>query len=81
MFLTVEELRELTGYAFYSLQITWLRRNGWKFEVTGQNRPKVARTYFESRLGAASPTPRQENQPVVLTVKPNFQALNQLRAR
>jgi hypothetical protein len=47
MFLTVEELRELTGRLFYSLQIAWLRRNGWKFEV-GQNRPKVARTYFES---------------------------------
>ena len=81
MFLTAEELRELTGYAFHSLQIGWLRRNGWKFEVTGQNRPKVARTYFDSRLGGASPLSKLENQPVVLTVKPNFQALNQLRAR
>lgn len=79
MFLTAEELQELTGYTFHCRQIDWLRQNHWKFEVTAQKKPKVARSYFESRLGASSP--RQENQPVVPLVQPNFQALNQQRHR
>lgn len=54
MFLTEDELRELTGYVYHSRQIEWLRRHNWKFEVTAQQRPKVARSYFESRLGAPS---------------------------
>ena len=53
MFLTEEELRELTGYIYHCRQIEWLRRHNWKFEVTAQRRPKVARSYFNiaDRLG------------------------------
>ena len=79
MFLTKEEMIELTGYVFISRQIEWLRNHNWKFEVTAQRRPKVARSFFESRLGGTSP--RQEVQLAQLPVKPNFQALNQLRKR
>lgn len=78
MFLTAEELRELTGYVYNCRQIDWLRRHNWKFEVTAQQRPKVARSYFEFRLGGGA---RQETQPVSLPVRPNFQALNQQRSR
>ncbi|NDI84612.1 DUF4224 domain-containing protein [Undibacterium crateris] len=79
MFLTDNELRELTGYAYRSKQILWLKKNNWKFELTAQLRPRVARSYFEVRLGAASgisvsthidPAPR-----------PNFGALSQLIRR
>ncbi|MBX9900913.1 MAG: DUF4224 domain-containing protein [Burkholderiaceae bacterium] len=79
MFLTVEELVELTGYKYNCRQIDWLRSHGWKFEVTSKQRPKVARSYFESRLGGASA--RQEEKPVQHLVKPNFQAINQQRSR
>jgi hypothetical protein len=75
MFLTAEELRELTGYTYHSRQIDWLRRHNWKFEVTAQHRPKVARSYFDSRLGASSP--RQVVEPVPPVVRPNFRAINQ----
>lgn len=77
MFLTADELRELTGYVYHSRQIEWLRRHNWKFEVTAQQRPKVARSYFESRLGA--PSPRQEVEPVSSSVRPNFQAISQVQ--
>jgi hypothetical protein len=77
MFLTAEELRELTGYIYHSRQIDWLRRHNWKFEVTAQMRPKVARTFFESRLGAS--IPRQADELPAVKVRPNFQALNQPR--
>ena len=79
MFLTVDEIAELTGYKYNCRQIDWLRLHGWKFEVTSQRRPKVARSYFESRLGGSSP--RQEEKLVHLADKPNFQALNQMRTR
>jgi len=32
-FLTEQELRELTGYAFPRLQIKWLAENRWPFEM------------------------------------------------
>jgi hypothetical protein len=79
MFLTKEELRELTGYVYHCRQIDWLRRHNWRFEVTAQERPKVARSYFESRLGGASV--KQEAQSASLPVRPNFQALIQQKIR
>jgi hypothetical protein len=81
MFLTADELKELTGYTYHCRQIEWLRRHNWRFEVTAQQRPKVARSYFESRLGVGGSSPRGEVELVGLPVKPNFQALNQLRNR
>lgn len=79
MFLTAEELRELTGYVYRSRQIEWLRNRNWKFEINARQLPKVARSYFESRLGGAN-----SKQTIDLSTplaKPNFQALSQLRAR
>ena len=79
MFLTKEELCELTGYVYHCRQIDWLRQHHWKFEVTAQQRPKVARSYFESRLGGA--IAKHETPAASLPVRPNFQALNQQRSR
>lgn len=73
MFLSEQELRELTGYAYASKQIEWLRRNNWKFEVTAHQRHKVARGYFDVRMGAANPKQTQELAPSLN--RPNFQAL------
>jgi hypothetical protein len=75
MFLTAEELRELTGYTYNSRQIHWLRSHNWKFEVTAQQRPKVARSYFDSRLGASSH--KQTVELASQVVRPNFNAINQ----
>jgi hypothetical protein len=81
IFLTSSELHELTGYSYRSRQIDWLTRNNWKFEVNAQHCPKVARSYFDVRLGGSSPTstPRQEKPMVKPRVQPNFQAINQQR--
>lgn len=51
MFLTDEELFELTGYVRNADRRRWLTKNGWKFEtnaITGK--PAVSRIYAESRL-------------------------------
>ena len=79
MFLTAEELRELTGYIYCSRQIDWLRRRNWKFEMTAQMRPKVARSYFEARLGVSSATPKVDA--ITPVDHPNFQFLNKARFR
>ena len=78
MFLTSEELCELTGYSYRSRQIEWLRNRNWKFEINAQHIPKVARSYFELRLGGRSEAATAPNTSLA---KPNFQALSQLRAR
>jgi len=51
MFLTTNELAELTGYSRPSCQIRWLRQNGWPFAVGGDQRPKVLQAVVRVRLG------------------------------
>jgi len=41
MFLTADNLRELTGYRKPKLQRRWLAQNGYKFDVRGDGRPAV----------------------------------------
>lgn len=76
MFLTSEELRELTGFVRPANQLQWLRENGWKFAEDAQRRPKVARTYFELRLGGVSAADIR-TEPAV-AVAPRFEALRAL---
>lgn len=52
-FLAAEELHELTGYLMPSAQIRWLKKEKWVYSVSALGRPKVARGYFEKRMGVA----------------------------
>ena len=55
------DLNALTGYSRASAQIRWLRRNGWRFTVSGLGDPIVARSEFERLLvGGARNGGRQE---------------------
>ncbi len=54
MFLTKEELHQLTGYVRSADQCKWLEKRGWKFErsaITG--RPVVLRKHVEEMLSLA----------------------------
>lgn len=54
MFLSDDELLELTGYRRNADRCRWLSDRHWKFErnaITG--RPVVSRTYAESMLSGA----------------------------
>lgn len=68
LFLTPDELRELTDSPQVSRQIAWLRTHGWRFELSLANRPKVARAYYERRVLGEAVTPAP-------TPKPKFEAL------
>lgn len=62
MLLSPEEIAELTGYCYPSKQTTWLRENGYIYEVGGDGKPKLLRTYVYSGLGGvveqSSPEPK-----------------------
>jgi len=63
MFLTADELAELTGYRLHAYQRRWLAAHGWKFEVAATGRPVVLRAHAESRLldSHAAPAPWAPN--------------------
>lgn len=50
LFLTAEELHELTGYQVAKYQVAWLRARGWRFEQNAAGAPIVARAYMERRM-------------------------------
>ena len=50
LFLTHDELVELTDLTQFASQRRWLEKFGWIYEVGTNGRPKVARKYFERRM-------------------------------
>lgn len=69
MFLSHEELRELTGGAIRRRQIEWLRRERWRFVLDLDGRPRVDRRYYERRMLMP------DQQEPVGRVEPNFAPL------
>lgn len=65
--LTPDEVHDITGFKLNRLQVDWLHRKGWRFEVNAVGRPVVARKYAEKMLGCG------DDGGVV--VRPNFAAL------
>lgn len=51
MFMTAEEVAELTGYVKPKSQIDWLEANRYGFAIGGDGRPKVLRDVVIARLG------------------------------
>jgi len=65
MFLTNEEICELTGYKRHTAQCRWLADRGYRFEVNSLGRPVVLVSIVERRLQPSGRTTKQ----------PNFEAL------
>lgn len=59
MFLTPDELAELTGYQLHAYQRRWLAAHGWKFETAATGRPVVLRAHAESRMLDPAKSPAQ----------------------
>jgi hypothetical protein len=51
MWLTPAELRSLTGRTYAKYQIDWLTERQWTWEPDANGKPKVLRSYAESRMG------------------------------
>lgn len=54
MFLTEDEVAELSGYVSTRHQIQWLRENGWAFERDKDGKPKLLRAAVVARLGGGA---------------------------
>ena len=67
MFLTPDELADLTGLKRPSAQFRWLDRAGWPVEKDRHGRPLLLRSVVMARLGGV-PDNRQAG--------PNWAALN-----
>ena len=70
MFLTKEELVELTGYKSRKKQMQWLAQNDIKFLVSGIGEPKVLKSAIEELLGAGESGKRLRKR-----VEPNWDAI------
>ncbi len=51
IYLTIEELREVTGRVKASAQIRWLRSQGFTVLARADGRPLVSRSHFEAMMG------------------------------
>lgn len=61
MFLTREEIAELTGYKACKKQVEWLTRNGVRHWVAKTGRPVVPRSAIDG-----APKPSDDQQPFEL---------------
>ncbi len=59
MFMTPEEVADLTGYQKPSAQIRWLQAEKFGYVVGGDGQPKVLREVVLSRLGSVKPNKRE----------------------
>ncbi len=63
MFLSANELQELTGYIRLSAQIRWLTQNGWHYAVDAAGRPRVALAEFNRHLVGTDGGRRRRAEP------------------
>lgn len=68
MFLSREQLQELTDRKAADAQCKWLTANGYPFVRSASGKPKVLKSFVEHALGQQSMLPNTET--------PNFAALN-----
>lgn len=62
LFVTPEQLAEVTDRVQHAAQIRWLTTHGWKFEISSIGRPRVLVAEMERHmLGARQKQPRRLN--------------------
>lgn len=75
LFLSPAELEELTGFKSARGQARWLDQHRWRYALTKNRQPRVARDYFQEKVGARSALAAGVHQVNALE-QPNFAALD-----
>lgn len=78
LFLTSDELVDLTGFKAAHCQVRWLTRNRWRFALTRHKQPRVARDHFNDRMGCGdggSASHADAMNHAAMGEQPNFAAL------
>lgn len=63
MFLSHDDIVNLTGYKRSSCQIKWLLRNGIKYLTACDGKPRVLVSQIESVIGAEAKPTRRRTEP------------------
>jgi len=69
MFLSAENLYELTERRRPSDQIAWLRDRGWRFEVSAAGRPRVLVEEMQRKMLGGTPSKTKGCRPRLELVK------------
>lgn len=69
LFLTPEEMSDLTGLVIPAYQCRWLEKHGYPFETNASGKPKVLRSFLLQKLGMMRPLSAGMGQ------EPNFDAI------
>ena len=69
IYLTIEELKEITGRVKASAQFRWLRSQGFTVLLRADGRPLVSRNHFEAMMGG------QHYQTKAEVYEPDFSSL------
>ena len=67
LLLTINEIREITGYKYCSKHRKWFQENGFSFTIGRDGYPRVLRQHFKDVMGFK---PKEKRR-----VEPNFDAL------
>lgn len=67
LFLSSEELKDLTDLKIAKAQIRWLDKNNYPYEISASGKPKVLRSFLFSRFQTISSSSQ--------TTEPNFDAI------
>lgn len=78
LFLSRNELVELTGFKASHCQARWLDRNRWRYVLNAHGEPRVARAHFDDRMGCInkSSTYASAINDAAAIAQPNFAALD-----
>lgn len=68
LFLTADELKELTDLKIPKAQIRWLDKHNYPYEIGASGKPKVLRTFVLEKLKTTFPPNTKSNEP-------NFEAI------
>lgn len=71
LFLTHDELHELTGLRIPAYQRRWLEKHGYTFEINASGKPKVLRAFIMQKLGMV----QHPFLSMGIAVEPNFDAI------
>lgn len=63
LFLSVDELRSLTGYQKPKCQIAWLRAQGFIFRIAADGHPRVDRSHYLKLMGGAVEIRQKKTEP------------------
>lgn len=63
LFLTADELRELTDLKISKAQIRWLDKHNYPYEISASGKPKVLRSFVVEKLKSSFHTKNYSNEP------------------